>query len=275
VDVAGNAVIWNGHAWGSPVKADSNVPLAAVSCLTSQFCVAVESGLDAVVYRNGAWSQPAHIDGDDLESVACASSTFCVATDDDGRALAFSGTAWGPPEVVNGGARLGSVACPASNFCVAVSGQEEVTDHAGSWGDPTVIDPNSASLGGSVFGLRVSCATSRFCAVVDGLGRALAYGLTVVRPVARIVYATVLVSKAGSRVLKVRIRVSEAAKAELSLLAHGAAKLSGAFRVKGGGNTLSVDLPRTLTAGTDQVRVTLTAPGQPPASYAAVLLVPA
>jgi hypothetical protein len=75
-------------------------------------------------------------------------------------------------------------------------------------------------------------------------------------PVARIVYATV-VRHGKHRTLTVRIRVSEAATAQLELFVHQTRRLTKTFLVKGGANVLKAPLAPSIKQGTDRLQITL------------------
>ena len=166
VDVAGNAVAFDGSSWQTPVSIDpptnthSNT-LRAVSCSSASFCVAVDAAGQAVYYRNGIWSSPTDIDGTThLTSVACPSSTFCVAGDYKGYALVYNGSSWNPAQVTNGGVRIVSVSCPSLSFCMTVDASGAAETLTSSWNWLGNIDTN-------LFLDAVSCASAQFCVATD------------------------------------------------------------------------------------------------------------
>jgi hypothetical protein len=92
-------------------------------------------------------------------------------------------------------------------------------------------------------------------------------------PVARIVYA-IVVSQGSRRILEVRIRVSEPARAHLDLLGHRVNVLSANFPVRGGANVLKALIPAHVTAGLDQLKVALEDTRRRSRGYTAAVLVP-
>ena len=63
---------------------DSEPYLTSVSCTSSSFCVALDSG-NAIIYNGTDWSSPQWIDPDfGLDSVSCVSVSFCVTTGTSG-----------------------------------------------------------------------------------------------------------------------------------------------------------------------------------------------
>lgn len=166
IDVAGNAVAFDGSSWETPVSIDpvdgthSNT-LTAVSCSSASFCVAVDDAGQAVYYRNGTWSSPTDIDGTThLTSVACPSSAFCVAGDYKGYALVFNGSSWSPAQVTNGGVRIVAVSCPSLSFCMTGDASGAAETLTSSWNWLGKIDTN-------LFLDAVSCASAQFCVATD------------------------------------------------------------------------------------------------------------
>ena len=95
VDQGGQALTWNGQAWGPAVRIEpgsvsadaSGVPLTGVSCPTVRFCVAVDGGGGVLQSSGGAWARTS-VDGSrPVNAVSCPTATFCVAVDQDGRAV--------------------------------------------------------------------------------------------------------------------------------------------------------------------------------------------
>ena len=117
VDGDGNELSWNGRGWARPRRIDRLGPLAAVSCVSRAFCVAVGS---AVVMRtNGRWRAPRSDGPRGFADVSCVSARFCVAVDTGGRAVRWNGHQWSAPAVAGGGGLL-AVSCASSSSCLAV-----------------------------------------------------------------------------------------------------------------------------------------------------------
>jgi hypothetical protein len=159
-------------SWSPPIPVDSS-PLQSVSCPSTSFCIAVDSGGGAVTFNGTAWSAPEDIDGKvPLTSVSCPSTSFCVAVDSAGSAMTFNGTAWSAPEDIDGAIRLNSVSCASAAFCVAVDwAGKAVTLNGTAWSAPEDID-GAGSLSS------VSCASAAFCVAVDKAGHAITYSGT-------------------------------------------------------------------------------------------------
>src|SRR5436309_1617103 len=109
--------------WSAPALIDPAFHATAVSCPSSTFCAAVDNAGDAVTFDGLAWGSQARIDGspgpNGLVSVSCPTASFCVAVDSNGNALTYNGASWSTP-VRAGGGTLSSVSCTSSTFCAAV-----------------------------------------------------------------------------------------------------------------------------------------------------------
>ena len=184
-------------AWSAPVKVDTldKQGLTAVSCVSSTFCVAIDSLGNAFVYSSGTWSSGTNIDaavtgggtlGDQLSTISCASSTFCVAGDTKYNVMVYNGTSWTQPQSVDpkSGSQFFSVSCPSATFCLVVDGASDSTTYNGSTWSPAQGVPNgwgpaeSGGPNGSVLSSRltqVSCATPASCVAVDGSDHSITY----------------------------------------------------------------------------------------------------
>jgi hypothetical protein len=66
------------------------------------------------------------ISGGGLAAVSCTSSSFCMAVDqDDNRSVTFNGSSWSAPTMLSSGYGLASVSCPSRSFCIAVDGNAD------------------------------------------------------------------------------------------------------------------------------------------------------
>ncbi|MFL6161938.1 MAG: hypothetical protein ACJ74U_06895 [Jatrophihabitantaceae bacterium] len=162
------AVMFNGTSWGSPQTVDL-VPgdLDGVSCLSTDFCVAVDTGGYALSYDGANWTAPTQIDGGTaLTAVSCTEPSTCVAVDAIGRALSFNGSSWSAPVSVDAGQQLTSVSCADPSFCVAVGTDGKAARfNGGSWSIPTTL-PGGSPLAA------VSCPSESFCVAIDYSGSA-------------------------------------------------------------------------------------------------------
>jgi hypothetical protein len=174
--------IRHGLTWSPPTPIDTTgASVTGISCTSSTFCVAVDSGGNAAVY-SGAWSSFSAVagSGNDFTSVSCASPTLCVAVGtapvnshfDQDLAVVYDGNTWSPNESVSVSASeiLTSVSCaPGTTFCEAVGWTA-----AGGPGDQMIVETyenqNWNAMGGDIgYGtegdkfLTVSCASAKYC----------------------------------------------------------------------------------------------------------------
>ena len=191
VDGSSNALSFNGTSWTRPVSVDTDVGaggMNAVSCTSPTFCMAVDDGGVALAYNGSTW-HPRSVDfGTKLDEVSCANPAFCVALDKDGAALLFENGLWSTPRDVLGTTKFNAnaLSCPTANFCVAVgstsTGAAAVAFDGTNWIKlQNVGDPNSREFES------VSCVSSKYCMVGDGVGRVVAFdgtNWTASRPIA-------------------------------------------------------------------------------------------
>jgi len=170
-------------AWtvGTPLV-DGSGGVSAVSCATSNFCVAVDRSGAQSTFNGSSWSVPAVIDsGTALNAVSCPSATFCVATDVIGRYVVMNNAVWSAPTPFASatGPVMEAVSCASSSFCLAVGTTANFTpvDYYyvnGTWSldsqafDPTVTSPLNA----------VSCPTTTACWATTLSGLAFSFTLT-------------------------------------------------------------------------------------------------
>ncbi len=87
VDLAGNALTYNGSSWSSS-DIDGTTQLNAVSCATPSFCVAGDISGNALTYNGSSWSSVT-IDNNAITAVSCPTTSFCAGTDDAGNAMTY------------------------------------------------------------------------------------------------------------------------------------------------------------------------------------------
>jgi hypothetical protein len=164
-------------SWLKPATTiDPNEGLNAVSCPTSQLCVAVDDGGNVLVSTEpdaNSWSGPENIDANGLDSVSCASSSLCVAVDEAGQAFVSNDPgagAWSKALSIDASShRLTSVSCidDPKLFCAAIDFQGDgftTSDPAArTWTSAGMIDS-----GGGLTG--VSCPSPALCVATDQLG---------------------------------------------------------------------------------------------------------
>jgi hypothetical protein len=129
VDGSGDAVLWNGDRWSSPVQATTLGSLNSVSCTSPTFCVAL-SGQVAVQFDGTAWTTsnavgpaPSGPTGGQYQ-VSCTSPTFCASVNTAGVVSLYDGTTWGHDALVADGTAtkpVQNVSCATPTFCVVVS----------------------------------------------------------------------------------------------------------------------------------------------------------
>ena len=190
------AEVWNGTTWTSlsmpTIPGAEGGDLRSVSCLTTQFCVAVGAvdfaGTDSPLIEqwNGtAWSvvqAAAATMGSSLASVSCTSPTFCMAagsgTMDDPLVDQWNGSTWTPTNLTNPtpliSATFNAVSCTSATMCMGV----------GSGNNGSVVSGLSLVWNGSVWSITaaptpslsdavleaVSCIGSNFCSAAGVVG---------------------------------------------------------------------------------------------------------
>lgn len=157
----GAAWSYNGNGWSAHLIGSGFH--AKVSCASSSFCVAVDANGHALTFDGTNWTAPADIDAPNaIESVSCPETEFCLAVDSAGQALTFDGTNWSSPRAVDPGVELTSVSCLSPSFCMAVDANGDALDYDGtSWSTPAHIERGSVAL------WNVSCASTSFCVATD------------------------------------------------------------------------------------------------------------
>ena len=128
--------------------------LTSLSCATTTFCVAINSGV-AFTYNGYHWSQAADVDPHiyGLNSVSCPTTTFCAAVGGSagsytGVEVTYNGSTWTTPVQITPYRYLTAVSCPTAGFCAAVGGDfsneigTAVTFNGASWSPMTSVDPS-------------------------------------------------------------------------------------------------------------------------------------
>ena len=122
----GTAFIFDGEAWSQPeaLGRGTYYALEDVSCVTSDFCIAIAAERVAFKYSNGAWSAGTTIGEQDALSgsiyhISCSSTSYCVATGSDD-AVTFNGSTWTAPRTIDSDSTITSISCATNNLCVAV-----------------------------------------------------------------------------------------------------------------------------------------------------------
>jgi RHS repeat-associated protein len=167
VDTSGDAVIYNGTSWGTPSDIDSTRSVDAVSCTSSTFCVAVGASGYAAIYT-GSWAASSDVDSTrTMDAVACVSTSFCVTGDTTGYSAKYTGS-WATATDIDGSRSISSIACTSTTFCVTGDTTGYSAKYTGSWATATDID-GSRSI------KQVVCVSSTFCLAIDGSGYSAIY----------------------------------------------------------------------------------------------------
>lgn len=120
------ALTFDGTEWVSSVLVPDRprfVHLVSVSCVTAEFCVAVDDTGQAYTYDGMSWSKPTVVapmrprTGE--ASVSCGAVGMCVMVTSQRQAAVLTGDKWSTPEQIDP-VGLTSVSCPGPKFCTAV-----------------------------------------------------------------------------------------------------------------------------------------------------------
>lgn len=163
---------WTQEVTGSQPQRLGTHQLERISCASLSFCVALDSGLNALVYSGTTWTPPISVSGSSAIGpswVSCApNSTFCLAVGVNGLngySWTYNGGSWSSTTTLSN-EPLDGVSCASPTFCVAIERGSTLVYNGSSWGAPTVVDTISADSLNAV-----SCPTTTFCAAVGGGGQ--------------------------------------------------------------------------------------------------------
>ncbi len=155
----------------------SGNPLSAVSCATTEFCVAGDGSGYADIMK-ATWSTTPFNIGTYAQAytaVSCPSTTMCLAGDTSGQYSVYSFTgspSWTAPIPVSSivdGDTIDSISCPTISFCMAVNASGlAMTYSSGSWSSISPVESAAALVA-------VSCASSSSCEAVSANGDAYTY----------------------------------------------------------------------------------------------------
>lgn len=147
--------------WSAAQIVDANTAgdyLTGISCPTTTFCMAVDSGGDTVIFDGSTWTKPATpaVSGYS-RAISCVPGNFCVVGI-DGDVVSYDGT-WGSPWPVFPSGLVNAVSCTSATFCAAVSNLDQVSLFNGTtWSTATTLPgPSQAAP------LTVSCESPTFC----------------------------------------------------------------------------------------------------------------
>jgi hypothetical protein len=105
-----------------------------------------------------------------LNAVSCTSSSFCIAGDSGGNVWSYNGTGWTEEASVAGNVDpITGMSCTATNFCAAVSTQngEVITSTTPTTGSSWVVSYTEPTPPGSLHLAGMSCVAQSICISVD------------------------------------------------------------------------------------------------------------
>ena len=172
-----------GTTWGQQVNPPINPPFhsqyysqyppTAISCATTNSCVAIALGrIEATTDGGASWvSQTKPLDSDSTYALSCPTATACFGAGTGIIATTNGGTAWTDQILPSGVNGLNAIACPTSTVCFAVGQTQLVapftnlpviattSDGGASW--------TSRSVPAGVEGFQsISCPTPTSCMAV-------------------------------------------------------------------------------------------------------------
>ena len=118
------------------------------------------------------WSTADNIAGTaTVAGISCLSSNFCMAVDNSGIAYLFNGSTW-TQTTVSAGYIFDSISCPTTSFCIAVGTNASSNGEAFSWSGGSWQAPVSlTALTAPGYIASVSCASTTLCIATDNHGR--------------------------------------------------------------------------------------------------------
>ncbi len=149
-----------------------------VSCVSSQFCVAVDLAGNSYLYSGSSFSGPYEVNPSasqtdstvSLTSVSCASTSFCLAVSNNATAYyTTNGTLWTPTSSTGDTNPLTSVSCVSTTYCAAVDDNGNFLSYDESTNSWTIYSGvTSKSL------TSISCVpnSTYYCMAVDNNGNA-------------------------------------------------------------------------------------------------------
>jgi len=170
-----------GH-WSAPIPLGTdgtiNGGLTAVSCTSTEFCMAGSGAGDTFTFDGTSWSALGTLSPTGLSQISCATPTFCGALDINGASYFYNGSQWSSAVTIPAASQSQWISCPVHGTCVAVDGTATDVNRYdnGKWSALGTIAP-STPTGGSEPDepSAISCAGTRFCAALDNFGEAFTW----------------------------------------------------------------------------------------------------
>ena len=141
--------------------------VTGTDCVSNSWCLLVDAAGAARTYSHGQWSAPSQVDPDGLAAVSCVSTAFCVAAaTGDNRAERYNGRSW-HRDTIAGVTYVKGLSCVSGSFCMAAGYYADgpqtaygvVSEWNGkAWSKVTRLGDGPLSA--------VSCVSRTFCAAV-------------------------------------------------------------------------------------------------------------
>jgi len=172
VDSSGYYLTWNGTSWSTPMPSASSDSLSAVDCVSTTFCAAVGSSGNVETYNGTLWTSGTADGSRNLDAVTCTSATMCLAVDESGYSTTWNGTSWATATDIDSNRDIDTIACASATTCVAASN----SGYAVTYSSGTWASRADVDGGRNI--KAVSCPSSNLCVAVDTSGYALTYNGT-------------------------------------------------------------------------------------------------
>jgi hypothetical protein len=163
----GYAEVWNGSTWGAPTRIAMQYA-TSIDCPSTTLCLVADALGNVLTFDGSTWSAPVAVDPNgELAAISCASTTFCMAVGDGSRAQSawayqFDGSTWSASPDSKTRSHFGDVSCPTRRFCMAVTERTYAVFDGTHW-MAALRQPVSSSAPGSV-----SCAAADRCTATAG-----------------------------------------------------------------------------------------------------------
>ncbi|HMD44843.1 MAG TPA: SpaA isopeptide-forming pilin-related protein [Acidimicrobiales bacterium] len=169
---------FDGAGWSVDTLAD--LIMAAVSCPTTSFCMALDHNGEYTTFDGSGWSAPQpsgdYTPGDGAffgGELSCPTDTWCMAIDERGSALSWTPSGgWSPLTQVHNYVTVypadppPTVSCPSPTECTAAVGGDAYRFNGTAWSPPSPVSAEPL--------WRVSCPVAGWCLAVDGSGQSYA-----------------------------------------------------------------------------------------------------
>ncbi|NNN09490.1 MAG: hypothetical protein HKL85_09910 [Acidimicrobiaceae bacterium] len=124
VDSAGGSYLSSKGRWVLGPRVEKQATLWSISCVSENFCEAVDIEGKAFSFNGTKWSAPQTVAPFGLYNVSCGATYFCVASGLSGGAYVFNGATWSSTASVGGSNVLHGLACASATSCVGIDGSQ-------------------------------------------------------------------------------------------------------------------------------------------------------